>query len=150
MKRPRWARDFSAPTKSSGWSRRAARGKAAPVGAAAMTGTSGAVGATNANVDNGANVGDDCRQLSRQDATTLGATGANHAATTFGSHAGAKAVGALTADNGGLKCTFHDCLARSLGICGCRVATAIGRPRVTQAVSGECAVNAARDFAEKP
>ena len=58
------------------------------------------------------------RLLSRQDAAALGATGADHAATTFGSHAGAKAVGALTANNRWLKCTFHGCLARSLGICG--------------------------------
>jgi hypothetical protein len=118
IKRPRWARVFNARTKSSGWSSRAARGKAAPVDASMVIDESGAAGATNANADNGANVGDDCRQLSRQNAATLGATGADHAATTFGSHAGAKAVGALTANNGGLKCTFHDCLARSLGICG--------------------------------
>lgn len=58
------------------------------------------------------------RTLRRQDATALGATGADHAATTFGSHAGAKAVGALTANNGGLKCTFHDCLARFWGDSG--------------------------------
>ena len=65
------------------------------------------------------------RTLGRQDATALSATGADHAATTFGSHAGAKAVSALTANNGGLKCTFHDCLARYWVI---RVTTAIGRP----------------------
>lgn len=56
--------------------------------------------------------------LRRQDSAAFGATGADHAATTFGSHAGAEAVSALAADNGGLKCTFHDCLARSLGMCG--------------------------------
>ena len=47
------------------------------------------------------------RALGRQNAAALGATGADHAATTFGSHTGAKAMGALAANNGGLKCTFH-------------------------------------------
>ena len=87
------------------------------------------------------------RTLGRQDATALGATGADHAATTFGSHAGAKAVGALTANNGGLKCTFHDCLARFWVI---RVTTAIGRPNGDLGGFRKRATHTERNFAEKP
>lgn len=89
-RRPRCARVFSARTKSSDSSSRAARGKAKPA--------STLHAAQNALPRYGS---------SRQDSAAFGATGADHTTTALGFHTGTETVVALAADNGRLECTFH-------------------------------------------